>query len=96
MEANYKRTITNLESELNIKGGMFQDMTGQLKQLQEQNMSLNTDMELLQAKVDKSAAELQQKEEAFQKMGESLAMQAQEKAMLKMENMNMKNELMMA
>ena len=59
-------------------------------------MSLNTDMEILQAKVEKSAAELLQKEEAFQKMGESLAMQAQEKAMLKMENMNMKNELMMA
>ena len=58
-------------------------------------MSLNTDMELLQAKVEKSSAELLQKEEAFQKMGESLAMQAQEKAMLKMENMNMKNELMM-
>ena len=39
-------------------------------------MSLNTDMELLQAKVEKSSAELLQKEEAFQKMGESLAMQA--------------------
>ena len=35
MEANSKRTITNLESELNIKSGIFEDMTRQLKQLQE-------------------------------------------------------------
>ena len=31
MENNYKRTITNLESEANIKSGIFQDMTVQLK-----------------------------------------------------------------
>ena len=47
MEANFKRTVTNLESELNIKGGMFQDMTSQLKQLQEQNMQLSTDIEMI-------------------------------------------------
>ena len=74
MEANYKRQITNLESELNIKGGMFQDMTNQLKTLQEKNLQLSTDIEVLQEKANKSNAELAQKEEAFQKMGESLAM----------------------
>ena len=76
MEANYKRTITNLESELNIKGGIFQDMTNQVKQMQEQNMQLSTDMEILQAKVEKQSAELVQKDDDFKKMGESLAMQA--------------------
>ena len=59
-------------------------------------MQLGTDVEALRERADKANAELGQKEEAFQKMGESLAMQAQEKAMLKMESMNMKNELMMA
>lgn len=74
MEANFKRTITNLESELNIKGGMFQDMTSQLKQLQEQNMQLSTDIEMIQEKANKANKELSQKDDEFKKMGEALAM----------------------
>lgn len=33
MEANYKRTVTNLESEANIKEGIFKDMSEQLQEV---------------------------------------------------------------
>ena len=58
MEANYKRMITKLESDLNMKSGIFNDMTGQLKQLQEQNMQLSTDVEMSQEKAEKANGEL--------------------------------------
>ena len=48
---------------------------------------------MVQEKADKANNELAQKNEAFEKMGESLGLQAQDKAMLKMENMQMKQEM---
>ncbi len=33
MEANYKRMIINLESDANMKQGIFQDMTQQLQKV---------------------------------------------------------------
>ena len=50
-------------------------------------MQLSTDVEEVQEKVDKANSELLQKNEAFEKMGESLGLQAIDKATLKMENM---------
>lgn len=37
MEANFRRTMTNLESEINIKEGSFKELNEQLKHLSEEN-----------------------------------------------------------
>ena len=92
MEANYKRNITKLESEVNMKQGLFQDMTQQLQNLQQENSQLSSEIEIVSMKEKKASTELGKKDADFASMGESLALQAQEKAMLKMENMQMKGE----
>ena len=76
MEANYKREITKLQSDINIKQGIFDDTTTQLRQLQEQNMQLETDIEVIEQKEQKATKELSKKDADFSKMGESLAIQA--------------------
>ena len=44
MEANFKRTLTNLESENNIKEGAFKEMSDQLKMLGEDNLRIESEL----------------------------------------------------
>lgn len=59
-------------------------------------MTLQVELESTSDKQKTASSELAKKESEFNTMGEALAKQAQEKAMLKMENMQMKQEMMMA
>ncbi len=59
-------------------------------------MTLQVELESTSDKQKTASSELAKKEAEFNTMGEALAKQAQEKAMLKMENMQMKQEMMMA
>ena len=93
MEVNYKRMIINLESDANMKQGIFQDMTQQLQKVQEENTQLSSEIEIIRAKEQKVSAELAKKDADFGSMGASLAIQAQEKAMLKMEVGQLRGEL---
>lgn len=93
MEVNYKRIIINLESDANMKQGIFQDMTQQLQKVQEENTQLSSEIEIIRAKEQKVSAELAKKDADFGSMGASLAIQAQEKAMLKMEVGQLRGEL---
>ena len=93
IEVNYKRMIINLESDANMKQGIFQDMTQQLQKVQEENTQLSSEIEIIRAKEQKVSAELAKKDADFGSMGASLAIQAQEKAMLKMEAGQLRGEL---
>ena len=93
IEVNYKRMIINLESDANMKQGIFQDMTQQLQKVQEENTQLSSEIEIIRAKEQKVSAELAKKDADFGSMGASLAIQAQEKAMLKMEVGQLRGEL---
>jgi len=96
MESNFKRALTNLESDLNIKEGAFKEMSEQLRHLNENKARLLAELEAATTKEQSVSAKLAAKDEDFTRMGEALAKQAQEKAMLKMENMQMQGELQMA
>ena len=76
MEANFKKTVTNLESEMNIKQGIFDDMNKQLKDHQEKCFELETENDALTQKYEKANTELQKMKDDFTKMGESLGIQA--------------------
>ena len=93
IEVNYKRMIINLESDANMKQGIFKDMTQQLQKVQEENTQLSSEIEIIRAKEQKVSAELAKKDADFGSMGASLAIQAQEKAMLKMEAGQLRGEL---
>ena len=68
-------------------------MTQQLQKVQEENTQLSSEIEIIRAKEQKVSAELAKKDADFGSMGASLAIQAQEKAMLKMEVGQLRGEL---
>ena len=72
LELNYKRTITQLESDKDMKEGLFHNVQNELQQLQENNIQLTTDLEGARKKFKQAADSLVKKEQEFQKMGEAL------------------------
>lgn len=65
MEANLKRTITNMESEINIKEGAFKEMTQQLKRLAEDNETLEDQLKEVKKKEKVASDTLAKKEQEF-------------------------------
>ena len=90
MEANHKRSITNYESDINIKEGILKKQSEELSQIREENDELDSQLKDIRFKEEKATSELKSKEEEFAKMAESLGKQAQDKALLKMEHMQLK------